>query len=150
MDAYLSTMYTGTETTAMDIGAVSAQTVCTCCGKMGHTEADCRFKDAECQSNVCRSGGKGGKSKGNGKGKDNNFSQRMYHGEISDKAWLCCGCKGHVKSNCKFKDEKCSTCGRVGRLRRFAEHAQHTESRRHRIPTRATKLRLRWCGLWRS
>ncbi len=97
----------------MDIGAVSAQTTCACWRKAGHNTAGCSFKDSECRtcgkagrrSNACRSGGKGGNSKGKGKAKDKNFSQRMYHGESSDKACLCCGCKGHVKSNCRFKDE---------------------------------------------
>ncbi len=59
--------------------------------------------------------GKGGKSKG--KGKDKHRSQRMYHGESSDKACLCCGLKGHAKSNCRLKDEKCLVCGKLGHLK---------------------------------
>ncbi len=63
------------------------------CDKIGHL------------SNVRKSAGKGGKSKGTGK--DENFPQRIYHGESSERACLRCGRKGHVKSNCRFKDEKC-------------------------------------------
>ena len=119
VNTYLNTMYTSSEATPMEIGAVTMQghqQLCACCGKTGHVKADCRFKDAECRtccktghlSNVCRSDSKG-PSKGSGKmkGKDKG----------NDKACLCCGRKGHVKSNCKFKDEKRSICGKVGHLK---------------------------------
>jgi hypothetical protein len=132
VDAYLATMYVGgkEEPTPMEIGAVGAwQDGCQCCGKKGHTKAECRLKDATCLKcgkighigAVCRSSGKGyGKQKGKGKGKDG----KKGNNSNNEKACMCCGRSGHTKASCRFKDEKCSLCGKVGHLKAVCRKAQ--------------------------
>ena len=130
VDSYLQTMYaSGAEPTPMEIGAVSMHTdrACLCCGKQGHVKADCRFKDAECRScgktghlsNVC----KGGNTKGGGKGK---VKGKTKGKDYNKKVCLCCGKEGHVKSSCRFKDDKCATCGKVGHLKAVCRSARGT------------------------
>ncbi len=154
-DAYLSTMYTGTEAVAMDIDAISAQTTCTCCGETGHTKADYKFKDAECRTGgktghlarKCRSGGKGGKSKGKGKGEDKNFHSGCTAARVLTRR-VCAAAARAMRSPTAGSHLRIAQSAVMSvTQRRFAEHAQHTRSRRHRIPTRTTKRRLGWCGL---
>ena len=131
VDSYLQTMYaSGAEPTPMEIGAISMHTdrACLCCGKQGHVKADCRFKDAECRScgktghlsNVCKGGGN---NKGGGKGK---VKGKTKGKDYNKKVCLCCGKEGHVKSSCRFKDDKCATCGKVGHLKAVCRSALGT------------------------
>ena len=122
VDQYLrTTVDSCSQSTPMEIGAVMS--TCACCGKAGHEEARCRFRNAKCSNcgktghlrAMCRqrekSPGKSSPSSSSGKSSGKGGTSRGN----TDKC-CCFGEVGHRRLDCPRRNTSCSLCGKRGLL----------------------------------
>ena len=80
-----------------------------------------------------------GSEKGSGNGKDKAKKR-------TPETCLCCANEGHKKSDCKFKNAKCSNCGKVGHLRAACRNTNtHEIEKDDDEPSPEVTVEAVWC-----